>query len=71
MLERPSTGDRVVYCTRVDCAFRDELIPSTMIELPTFAGRHWYVCVADILVMDRRARVGKTCGRYAKRGPGK
>ena len=62
-----STGERVVYCTRVDCAFVGDAIPVAMIQLPEFTGRHWYVCEAEIVVLDRRAKYRKTCGRFAKK----
>lgn len=67
MKERASTGERVVYCTRVDCAFAGDAIPTTMIQLPPFTGRAWYVCEAEIVVLDRRVKFGKTCGRFAKK----
>lgn len=67
MRERPSSGERQVYCSRVDCAFAGDAIPTAMIQLPAFTGRAWYVCEAEIVVLDRREKFGKTCGRFAKK----
>lgn len=68
--DRLSTGEREVFCTRADCAHRGELVSAVALRTPESDYHHWYRCVADILIMDRRAKCGKTCARFAKRGPG-
>ena len=68
MKERPSSSERIVYCSRVDCAFTgDEVgLEGTGTAL---RGQHaWYECEAEIIVMDRRKIMGRTCGRFARKG---
>lgn len=63
-------GDRqAVFCTRTDCEHTGKLAP---IQPGLRDGEErlvWYRCEGDILIMDRWAKPGKMCGRYARRKP--
>jgi len=61
----PSKGERVVFCTRADCAHRGDEVAGQVGFLPS--GDTWYVCEADVLVMDRREKFGNTCARFNER----
>ena len=60
---QPSTGERIVFCTRVNCIFAGDLATYPGCK-PGFA---WYECEAEIVVLDRRAKSAKTCGRFVKK----
>lgn len=65
MKPRPSSGDRVVWCTREDCVFSGDDETVHLVAVPGLATAHWFRCEANIIVMDRRPVAGKTCGRFA------
>jgi len=64
---QPSAGERIIFCTRDDCAHAGGLAPIDALQDPTEPGPHYYICQADCLVMDRRERFGKPCAAFAKR----
>jgi hypothetical protein len=64
--EHESKGERVVFCTRADCAHRTDAVAGQVGFLPS--GHVWYLCEAGVLVMDRRAKFGNTCARFNQRG---
>ena len=65
---QPSAGERVVYCTRGDCAHAGGLVPIRMLPEPEEPGPHYYACLADCIVLDRREQFGKPIAAFAKRG---
>ncbi len=58
---QPSDGERVVYCSRDDCAFSGDTVNDGQ------TGRQMYVCEAEIVILDRREPMGRTCAQFAKR----
>lgn len=68
--DRLSTGEREVFCTRADCAHRGLTYAGLEVGRPLGKGEEWHRCMADIVILDRRPRFGKTCAGFAKRGPG-
>ena len=62
-----STGERVVFCTKTDCAFSGDMVPLSLNKYQPLTARNWYVCEAEIVVLDRRVKYQKTCGRFAKK----
>ena len=66
-----STGDRVVFCSKSDCAFAGDektrsLEPVLTTDRRTTA---YFECEADIIILDRRIKFGKVCARYARKTP--
>lgn len=68
MKARASTGDRHVLCARKDCAFTGDMVSEETVRALGPPLLTYYVCEAEIVVLDRRVKFGKTCGRYARRG---
>ncbi|GAH48014.1 unnamed protein product [marine sediment metagenome] len=66
-----SRGDRVVFCSKPDCAHSGDEVQGehtlgcNSVSVPMF------VCVADVVVLDRRVKFGKICGAYAQRQAGR
>lgn len=66
---QPSTGERVILCSRFDCAHSGDEWPRSM--LPGSLLKVFQVplceCEADIVITDRRAKFQKTCGAFAQK----
>jgi len=62
-----SAGERVVLCTRKDCAFVGDMLAEELLKGMGAPLGQYYVCDADIIVLDRTAKAGKPCGRFAKK----
>jgi len=66
--EQPSTGERVVLCSRPDCAFSGDEVPWGIAKPIPKPALPLFLCEADVIVLDRRAKFRKTCGRFARKG---
>lgn len=66
-----SSGERVVLCTKKECAFVGDMLAEELVKGMGFPLGQYYVCEAEIIVLDRSARTGKTCGRFAKKCGGR
>ena len=68
-----SAGLRVVLCTRPDCCHAesrvaDEVVAGLPAEVP---GGPYFICLGQVLVMDRRVAFGLPCARFGLCGPQK
>ena len=66
--QQASTGERVVFCSRQDCAHSGDPVPSAYVAATGAARVAYFVCEADIVILDRRAKFGKVCAALAKKG---
>lgn len=64
-----ATGERLVFCSLAECAFSGNEVTRSLETVLTDdrRGVPYFVCEADVLVMDRRIAFGKPCARYAKK----
>jgi len=70
MPARPGWGERVVFCTRADCALRSVELAGVPDEEVGLQGLTWYRCEANCIIMDRRKRFGKPCASFSKKVAG-
>ena len=68
MKERPSSGKRVVLCDRKDCAFTGDMVSEEIRAALAAPQGTFYECEAEIIVLDRRKIMGRTCGRFTRKG---
>lgn len=64
-----SAGLRVVLCSRPECAHAGDPVPAEGIPALSAATHEtaFFLCAADVLVMDRRVTFGLPCAAFALR----
>lgn len=62
-----SKGLRVVLCTRADCAFTGDMVSGDTVRGLGAGLGQYYVCEAELIVLDRSTKGKRLCGRYARK----